>query len=461
VLRKRKEVVGQGADLTVRPPRGRERRVKLAASTFLQGATSRLLPASIPFRFFGAAVGYHVLAWLALLAGAESVPRFAGGLSWSLAALHLVTLGVLAMTAMGASLQLLPVATRAPLRSHWAPRAIWWLYTPGVAAVALGMGLPAAGLLAGGAFAVTTALGAYAALLARNLFAAKGMPGVVAHGWAAFGCLLVVIASALWLAGSYVGGPGIGRSAALALHVVFAAYGFMGMLALGLSYILVPMFALSAAADDRGALASCALGVLALLLVAAAAFGIAPAVLRTAGIAVGAAAVGLHVRAMTVALRTGLRRELGSSFRLVRIAWALLVASLAAGLVVALDIPADGAATLFGVLLIPGWLLTFVLGILQRIVPFLASMHAGQRDRHGRRLPPTPSSLTAQRPLAVHFGCHLTALGLLILAVMVDSAWAARAAAIAGLAGAAAFAGFFALVAIRVVRAGPAAKAAA
>ncbi len=435
--------------------------MKLAANTFLQGAASRLLPASIPFRFLGAAVGYNVLAWLALLIGAESLPRFAGGLSWPLAALHLVTLGVLAMTAMGASLQLLPVATRAPLRSHWAPQAIWWLYTPGVAAVALGMGLPAAALLAAGTIAVTAALAGYAMLLARNLRAAKGMPGVVAHGWAALGCLLVVIASALSLAGSYVGAPAIGRSTALALHVAFAAYGFMGMLALGLSYILVPMFALSAAAHDGRALASCALAVLALLLAAAAAFGMAPAALRAAAVAIGSIAVGLHLRTMLVALRTGIRRELGRSFRLVRIAWALLIASLAAGLAVALDVPIDGAATLFGVLLIPGWLLTFLLGMLQRIVPFLGSMHAGQRDRHGKRLPPTPSSLTAERPLAVHFVCHLTALGLLILAVIVDSAWVARAAAIAGLAGAAAFAGFFAIVVMRMAQAGPAAKAAA
>ena len=114
--------------------------MKSAAGTFLAGATSRLLPASIPFRFFGAAIVYHLLAWLALLAGADGWPRFAGGFGWPLAALHLVTLGVLVMTAIGASLQLLPVATRQPVRSTRWPAAVWWLYTPGVAAVALGMG---------------------------------------------------------------------------------------------------------------------------------------------------------------------------------------------------------------------------------------------------------------------------------------------------------------------------------
>ncbi|HEX8012074.1 MAG TPA: hypothetical protein VF814_14230 [Casimicrobiaceae bacterium] len=441
----------------MRPPRGRERTVKLAANTLLQGASSRLLPASIPFRFFGAAVAYYVLAWIALYFGAESLPRFAGGASWSLAALHLVTLGVLAMSAIGASLQLLPVATRAPLRSHWTPRAIWWLYTPGVAALALGMGLPDAGLLAGGAVAVAVALAAFAALLARNLLAARGMPGVVAHGWAAVASLAIVIASALSLAGAYVGAPGIGRSEALALHIAFASYGFMGLLALGFSYILVPMFALSKAPSERQALASCALAIVALALAALAAFGIATVALRTLAVALGAVALGVHLHAMSAALSTGLRRELGRSFRLVRIAWALAAASLVAGLAVALGIPVDGAATLFGVLLIPGWLLTFLLGILQRIVPFLASMHVGHRDRRGKRLPPTPSSLTAQRPLAIHFACHLAALGLLIAAVALDSAWAVRAAALVGFAGAVAFAVFFGRVAIRLVQAAQAA----
>ena len=53
-----------------------------------------------------------LLALLAAWRAAADWPGFAGGLGWPLAALHLVTLGVLAMTAIGASLQLLPVATR-------------------------------------------------------------------------------------------------------------------------------------------------------------------------------------------------------------------------------------------------------------------------------------------------------------------------------------------------------------
>lgn len=429
--------------------------MKLGAG-FLAGATSRLLPASIPFRFFGAAVAYHLLAWIALFAGADNAPRYAGGLGWPLAALHLVTLGVLAMTALGASMQLLPVATRQPMRSTRWSATIWWLYTPGVAALTLGMGLGVTALLAAGAVAVIAALAAYAVLLAGNLGGARGMPAVVAHGWTALASLVVVFISALSLACAHVGVQGLDRATAIALHVTFAGYGFMGMLTLGLSYILVPMFALSPEPDDRQALASVAFAVAALLLAGAAAFGIAPRLLRIVALGMGAAAVALHLRLMITALRTGVRRELGRSFRLVRIAWAFLAASLVIGVGVALDAPIDGIATLFGLLLIGGWLLTFVFGILQRIVPFLASMHAGQ-GQGAKRLPPTPSSLTAERPLAIHFACHLAALALFALAIVADSPFAARAAALAGAAGATAFAAFFVTVLRRMNR--PAAPA--
>lgn len=425
------------------------------AGAFVAGAASRLLPASIPFRFFGAAVAFHVAAWLALLAGADAVPRFAGGLGWPLAALHLVTLGVLAMTAIGAALQLLPVATRQPVGATRWPALVWWLYTPGVAATAYGMAVAGPIALAAGTVLVVVALALFAVLLARNLSGAKGMPAVVVHGWIAVVSLLVVLASAASLAGAYIGIAALARPAALALHVAFATYGFMGMLALGLSYIVVPMFALSPAPDDRPALASAALAALALLVAGAASFGMAPEALRVVALALGAVAVAIHLRLMRRSLASGLRRELGLSFRLVRIAWGLLVASLAAALGVALDAPFDGLSSLFGLALVGGWLLTFVLGILQRIVPFLASMHAVRGAKAAGRLPPTPSALTAGRPLAIHFGCHLAALAFLVVAIIADSPLLARAGAVLGTAGAVAYGVSFTAALHRRPPAGP------
>ena len=86
------------------------------------GAKDRLLPASVPFRFFVSATVFQVLFWAMLFYAADEVPGFADGLGPVLAAVHLTTLGVLAMTAMGATYQLLPVATRQPLAGPPASR---------------------------------------------------------------------------------------------------------------------------------------------------------------------------------------------------------------------------------------------------------------------------------------------------------------------------------------------------
>ncbi len=416
------------------------------ATNFLGGVRSRLLPVQIPFRFFGAAVVFHVLAWLALLAGAVEFPRFAGGLGWPLAALHLLTLGVLVMTAIGASLQLLPVATRQPLRAPQWVAALWWLYAPGVAAVALGMGLGLVHLLAVGASVVVAALLLYAGLLGANLRGARGMPVVVAHGWAALVSLLVVLASAAALAGSYVGIPLLDRTQAVALHLPFTIYGFMGLLSLGLSYILVPMFALSPAPDPKQALVSLVLAVAALVLAAAAAAGLAPVTLRLAAAGLGLAAVLLHLRLMRVALRAGMRRELGLSFRLIHIGWLLLLAGLVGTAILALQPAYAGAPALFILLLVGGWLLSFLFGMLQRILPFLASMHTTGAGRRGH----TPSSLTAQGPLKIHFVCHLAAQATLVLSVLADSPALARLGALLGVLGAAAFGLFFHTLCVRM-----------
>ncbi|HRP28368.1 MAG TPA: hypothetical protein PLG77_08070 [Burkholderiaceae bacterium] len=432
--------------------------MKPPPGAFLGGAKGRLLPASIPLRFFGAATVFHILAWFALAAGAAHWTQFGGDLGGPRAALHLVTLGVLAMTAIGAGAQLLPVATRRPAPGHRLLAAIWWLFTPGVAALALGMGLAIPALLAAGAAAVVATLAAWGVLMVGNLRGARGMPGVVAHGWSAMASLAVVLGSALALAATWLGWPAPARDTVLGLHIVFAPFGFMGLLAFGLSYILVPMFALADAPPDRNQLASCALAIAAIVLAAIAAPNLlpdallqaaprAPLVRRLAALLLGAAAVLLHLRLMLAALRTGMRPELGRSFTLVRIAWGGLLASLAIGAALVLDAPLPRLALLFGVCVVGVWLMSFLFGILQRILPFLASMH-GATGRRAR----TPSALTHDGALRVHFGCHLGALALLALAIAFDSAWVTLAAAAVGSAGAIAFAVFF-FVLLRRMRA--------
>ena len=426
---------------------GQERASVRGRASPVLGAAGRLLPASIPLRFFGAAVLFHLLAWLALGAGAGQWPAYPSAMGWPLAALHLLTLGVLGMSAIGASAQLLPVATRQAAPSQRLLGALWWLYSAGVALLALGMGLVRPALLGAGALALVLGLLLWAGLIARNLRGARGMRAVVAHGWLALAALALLLASALALAASWNGLPTLSRNAMLALHLAFGPYGFMGLLSLGLSYILVPMFAVSDVPGERAQLASAGLILAALVLAALAAIGLAPMLLRVAALLLAAAGVGLHLHLMTSTLRSGMRRALGRSFTLVRIGWSGLAASLALALGLVLQVPIPRLGSWFGLCLIGVWLLSFLLGMLQRILPFLAAMHAS----HGQRAR-TPSALTHEGALRVHFVCHLVALALLGLAIGTDSAVVVTAASVVGSAGALAFGVFYGVVLYRLRR---------
>ncbi len=418
-------------------------------SPTLQG---RLLPASVPFRYFGAAAVFHCAAWLALYAARDSVPVQGGGFGPGLAALHLFTLGVLVMTAIGASLQLLPIATRQPVVSVRAAKAVWWLLTPGVALLATGMGAGPLGLAIAGATAVVAALALYSWLLWANLRHARGMPLVVAHGWTALACLAGLGLSGYALVAHYGTGflPDL-RGAGI-LHLTLAAYGFMGMLALGLSELLVPMLAMSPAPAKPGSYAILGACAAAIALTALLVFAGAPRTAYAVPALAGAGAGALHGIRLLRCVRRRHQRAQRRWLGLVLASWVLLPASLVAAAALALDAPVPRLPALFVALLVPGWLLTLLLGVLQRVAPFLASMHAAARTKPA----PLPSALTSDAPLNAHAACHAVALLLLAAGIVSGRGDWIGAAAIAGACGAAAFALFLATVFVRLARLGPA-----
>jgi len=413
---------------------------------FSGAARSRLLPPTVPFRYFGAAMMFHIVAWAVLFASAGDLIGFSGGIGPVFAALHLTTLGVLVMTAIGATLQLLPVATRQPLRSVRATKLLWWLLTPGVALFGLGSGLYRPQWMGPGAALVVAALALYGWLLAENLRHARGMRVVVLHGWAALGALALLAASGLALVAFYEHGLALERGSFAAVHLVVAAYGFMGLLAIGLSQFLLPMFALSPAPAPRTAKRTLALaiGAIALTMLDRVVFGQPSLLAASALLGLGAACD--HVFSMERALAKRLRPPLGPAFVLIRVSWGCLIASLVLALALALGWRAEGGLPAFGLLLIAGWLLTFLLAVLQRVVPFLASAHAGG----GARGMPLVSALDPGGALAVHRVLHLAALAGLLVAISVHSAELARIAAASGLAAAVAYSSFFTRTLLRL-----------
>lgn len=406
------------------------------------GARSRLLPVSLPMRYFGAAAAFQVLAWALLLFDSARLADFRGGLGPVFGALHLVTLGVLVMIAVGASLQMLPVSTRQPVRSISAAKWVWWLLTPGVLVFAAGATAYQPRWMGPGAGAVFVALVIYGWLLFMNLRDARGMPAIRAYGWAALACLATALLLGMALVAHYEHGLALDRAAVALAHLVLASYGFMGLLALGLSCFMLPMFALSPPPSGRFAVVTLAtsLGAIVLALGAMALGRHGP--LLALGCALGLAAALMHVVMMERSLKARLRPPLGAAFLLVRVSWGCLVASLALGGALALEWAPERLGVLFGLLLVPGWLLTFLLAVLQRIVPFLASVHAGSAGRG----PALVSSMTPQRTLAAHRVLHLGAIGLLLSGVAADSVALTRMGSALGLAAAAVFAAFLATV---------------
>ncbi|MHA1536697.1 MAG: hypothetical protein ACTSUD_04005 [Alphaproteobacteria bacterium] len=416
-------------------------------ATILAGAKDRLIPASIPFRYFGAAIFFHAAMWLTLLIGAGEATGFGGGPGIGLAVLHLLTLGVLATSAMGAAFQLLPVATRNPMAALWPARLGFWLIVPGTLAIAHGMGSGTLWAMALGGGLWVAAFVILGVLLALNLMRARDLPLISAHGWVAVASLAAFVGLAAALVADFEYAFLPDRMAAAQAHMILAGYGFMGMLVLGFSQVLVPMFALAPTPSKMLGRVCLWLSVAAIILGAAGALASSRATIG-AGLLVGLGAAAAHILAMSRVLKSRMRKRLGFSFVMVRLSWVMLPVSLVVGLLALYGLLGAAGGAFFGFVLFAGWLLTMLLAILQRILPFLAAMHAARPDGSG----PLASQLAGELPLRIAGVCHLAALAIVASGILSQTGIVVRAGAAVGLAGALAFAVFGTTIILRLVR---------
>jgi hypothetical protein len=409
------------------------------------GAGQRLLPEHIPLRFFGSAVAFHVLAWIGLVVTADDLPGFYGGPGPVLASTHALTLGVLLMTAMGASLQMLPVALGRAAPAVSACRAVFAAFAPGCLLLVAGFATYETTLVQIGAALSAAAIGLYAMTLAGIVRGASDSGIVISYVWAALASIAVAAGAGVALALDHDLAFLPDHAATAAGHALLAGYGFMGMLALGLGHVVIPLFAVALSSEQRWSEPAFWLAAGAVALCVAGLWFDADAAAAGA-VVIGLIAAGLHVWTMADLLRQRMRRRLSAEFVLIRTSWALLPVSIVLGGLLLVDLlPATGAA-LFGFVLLYGWLLTYLLGVLQRILPILGAMHIG---RHSRT-PAAPTQLVDERPLKVHRWCHLAALPLVAAGIAVDLPWLCRAGAAIGVVGAAAFAVFMAIVVRRM-----------
>lgn len=397
----------------------------------MMGAQGRLLPPSVPYRFFIASAAYHIAAWVLVFLANEQVLGYQGGPGYVPGALHALTLGVFAMSAIGASFQIIPVVTNQTPARLWPLQMVSWLFIPGVG-VLIG-GFIAADELAmsvGGVLAAA-GLGLYAVLMLRMLLRSGGFRVLSMHIRFAFVSLVLFVTLGLGMIFDFL--PFYPMASAVT-HGAIAIFGFMGLLAMGFGSILIPMFALANPAAEGRSLFILAIYGAGLVLAAAGAIGewMQIAVIGSGLLLVGAVA---HVVAMTGLLKTGMKKRLGLSFVLIRISWVFLLLCIALGVTAISGIPFEPAFLLAAFIAIFGWLLTFVLGVKQQIMPFLAAMNVSKLG--GK--PPRLSELGNAQPLKIHAVCHFLAFALVGIGIATEMEVPVQAGAAIGLIGAVAF----------------------
>ena len=408
----------------------------------LGGAKQRLLAERIPALFFGTAVIAHVIAWPALALVAHDLPSFAGGPGPVLAAVHSLTLGVLLSTAFGASLQMLPVALGHSAPTEGVCLTIFAALVTGAVLLIAGFALTSIPLMASAALLLAGAVVLYIREITRLW---RGSSGSLR--WFLLTAIIALSAAVLLgaaLAFNYSLGFLADHGRIAAMHAVLAGFGFMGFMALGLSQILIPMFAIAEPPEEPPLRRAYGLAAAALAL-ALSGLGSGIAALTAAGAGVGFLAAAQHVQTMRAVVAKRLRRRIGPEFILIGASWVALLLALLGAAGAALDLMPETGGALVIVLVLYGWLLSLLTGILQRILPFLASMQAARAQT--RSLAPT--KLVEERALMIHLYGHLSGLGAVAAGTVAAVPGLIVAGAAAGTIGAVGFAWFAVTVLLR------------
>ena len=343
-------------------------------------------PILVPFRFFLSAPLFAVLAALLALWYGPSLmdSRWQASV---LALTHLMTLGFLGMAMVGAMMQMLPVVAGSPVAHPvGVARTVHLLLLPGVLSLVagflfavpwpmrLGMVLLGAGFL--------VFVGAVGISLMR---ASSGNPTAVGKRLAVSG-LAATVALGLTLASNY-GWEWwlINRMQVTNLHLTWGLLGWVGLLVIGVSYQVVPMFQLTPAyPKPLTRWLTWALFALLLLLSATLLWQDETMQKQAAWLIGGVIVAGFAVFAV-VTLRLQLqRRRKQSDVTLLfwRFGMACLLLALALGLgeqtITALE-HAQADNFMLAFLFIAGFAVSVVNGMLYKIVPFLIWFHLQSR----------------------------------------------------------------------------------
>ena len=393
----------------------------------------RLPPRWLPLLYFG----FAHLCLAAAFAAVALDPRGLAGFFYHprmVAVVHLVTLGWITSSILGAVYMIGPMALRMPMPSRAADRWAFGLFAFGVSGMVVHFWVEEWWGMAGSGVFVTLALLWVAQRMLRGLAAAPIQPAVKLHfalgflnllGAATIGLLLGLDKIFHFLPGYVL--------ANVAAHAHLAALGWALMIVMGAGYRLLPML-LPAAMPDRASLWASALlleaGLLGLTagLMARRAWAGIFALLVVAGIAAFLREVLWMARNPRPAPKELPRPDLG----VVHVAQALVCLVLAAGLGLALVFSPDGAwklsaVMIYGVLGLVGFLSQMVIGVNARLLPLFSWLTAYAGDDF-RTVPPSPHAMPRRALQRWTLGLWSVGVPLLAASLALDRiAWLAAA----------------------------------
>ncbi len=305
-------------------------------------------------KFFGTAFAFLLAGVIALALNTPALAVGAFAAPGVLGAVHLITLGWLSLSIIGALQVFLGVALGALPYGEGLSRWIrlGWALGSGVFAAGLGFHIPA--LIASGAVLLGLALALFSIQLLPALWGAKRGQLTRAYAMIAIASLWIV-----WLLGGMAASIRSGNPLAaippgyLSAHILVAVFGWVGAMIAGVGSHLVPMFALSGPCSQLPI--RIAVPVWAMIPVAGAVSAYVPTPFATIGWSLAAVASGLWCLQLVLFFRARIRKERDPGLLLAALSTAFLPFS---WIMLALT---NNAPAFVGALML-GWLALFTLG---------------------------------------------------------------------------------------------------
>jgi len=371
-------------------------------------------PISVPLRFLLTAPLFGIVFGVFLLWQGPELVETRGGFP-ALAATHLVTLGFMLQAMCGALLQVSPVSTGANV---WRPRLVAWVAHTGISAGALaltaGLAAERLGWLRLAVPVLVASMAFYAVVVLAALLRTSARGATIAALRLAVGALAVTVALGAAAAGAFAWSWPLPVAQLAPVHAAWAVFGWGLTLVAGVSYLVVPMFQLTPAYP-----AAFSFWLPRVVIGAVIAWSVAHMTEAGAGVrsmlGLVLLACGAVFASVTLRLQRRRRRKLtDATFSFFRIAMISMLAAVAEGVVLPW---AEGGLRVrielvLGILLLIGFFVSVINGMLYRIVPFVLWLHLQKR----MPIAPNMNQLVPGARASAQSRLHLAALACLACA---------------------------------------------